>query len=133
MQIQISDLTQKVHQYLHAARLTESDALTLSDLIVEQEIIGNQFSRIGELAEKYPLLTDNHYTASSETVVDKPALRLIKGNGRLAPLITADHLDEGIQKAKSQGIYAIGIYDSTYNDFLMCFVVAQQRKTVSQS
>lgn len=48
-------------------------------------------------------------------------MKLIKGNGRLAPLITADNLDEIIGNAKKQGIYALGIYDSTYNDFFDVF------------
>jgi hypothetical protein len=53
--------------------------------------------------------------------MEKNAAKLIKGNGRLAPIITAQHLDESIDRAKQQGIYAFGIYDSTYNDFFEVF------------
>jgi LDH2 family malate/lactate/ureidoglycolate dehydrogenase len=55
-------------------------------------------------------------------------MKLIKGNGRSAPLITADHLDDVIAKAKAQGMYALGIYDSTYNDFFdpFCRRIAAQ-------
>jgi len=54
--------------------------------------------------------------------------KVYKGNGRLAPLITADNLDEVIANSKEQGIYALGIYDSTYNDFfdVFCRRVAAQ-------
>jgi L-2-hydroxycarboxylate dehydrogenase (NAD+) len=43
-------------------------------------------------------------------------------------LITADYLDEVIINAKNQGIFALGIYDSTYNDFfdVFCRRVAAQ-------
>ncbi len=128
MNIKITELRAKVNEYLNLTGMNEHDAILLTDLVVEQEIIGNQFSPIGELAGKHSRLIDNQRDSTEEIVVTKPALQLIKGNGRLAPLITADHLDEGIAKAKSQGIYAIGIYDSSYNDFfdVFCRRIASQ-------
>lgn len=127
MRIQIDELKGKVAQYLLASKLSEKDAATLSQLIIEQEMVGNQFSPLVEIAEKsdkYASLT----TQEPETVVDKAAVKLIKGNGRLAPLITADYLEEVVAKSKVQGIYALGIYDSTYNDFfdVFCRRVAAQ-------
>jgi LDH2 family malate/lactate/ureidoglycolate dehydrogenase len=101
----------------------------MTDLVVEGEIIGNQFSPIGELAEKHTRLVENFVADNKEeVVVDKPSLQLIKGNGRLAPLITADHLDDIVFKTKLQGIFALGIYDSTYNDFfdVFCRKIAAQ-------
>ncbi|MBI4129688.1 Ldh family oxidoreductase [Candidatus Roizmanbacteria bacterium] len=117
MKIRIKNLKQNVHEYLRLAGMNKHDADMLTELVIEQEMIGNQFSPVGELSGKHARLIDNIENTSEEVVVQKPALQLIKGNGRLAPLITADHLDEVIQKAKKQGIYALGIYDSTYNDF----------------
>jgi LDH2 family malate/lactate/ureidoglycolate dehydrogenase len=90
-------------------------------LVVEQELIGNQFSAVGELPGKHARLMENISNEKEEVVVTKPALKLIKGNGRLAPLITADNLDEIVDKAKEQGIYSLSIYDSTYNDFFDVF------------
>ncbi len=128
MKIQISELKQKLHTYLKLVGTNPHDCDTLSDIIIEQEMFGNQFSPVGELAGKHARIVDITENTREEVVVQKPALQLIKGNGRLAPLITADHLDEVISKAKSQGIYALGIYDSTYNDFfeVFCRRVAQQ-------
>jgi LDH2 family malate/lactate/ureidoglycolate dehydrogenase len=128
MNIQITDLKQKIHDYLLAVGMDANDADLLKEIIVEQEMIGNQFSPVGELAGKHSRLTDNIENVKEEIVVNKPALQLLKGNGRLAPLITADHLDEVIEKAKLQGIYALGIYDSTYNDFfdVFCRRIASQ-------
>lgn len=121
MKIQINDLKQKIHDYLQFVGMNEHDTDLLTNLVVEQEMIGNQFSAVGELAGKHSRLINNIENNLEEVVVNKPALQLIKGNGRLAPLITADHLDEVTEKAKKQGIYALGIYDSTYNEFLAVF------------
>lgn len=121
MIIQIAELKQKIHDYLDAVGMSTHDTELLSELIVEQEMIGNQFSPVGELAGKHSRLIDNIENVKETIETQKPALQLLKGNGRLAPLITADHLDEVIEKAKSQGIYALGIYDSTYNDFFDVF------------
>src|SRR5665213_1073809 len=121
MRINIVELKEKVNQYLVASGLSGKDAKTLTELVVEQELVGNQFSAVGELAGKHARLIDNASNNEAEAVVTKPAMKLIKGNNRLAPLITADNLDEIIENAKKQGIYALGIYDSTYNDFFDVF------------
>ena len=121
MQIKITDLKEKVENYLADSGLNEKDVITLTDLVVEQELVGNQFDAIGELPAKHSRSADNDNNEDPEIIVSKPAVMLIKGNGRSAPLITADYLDETIEKAKKQGIYALGIYDSTYNDFFDVF------------
>lgn len=128
MKIQINELKQKVTAYLSANGFSEQDANTLAELVVEQELVGNQFSAVGELPGKHSRLMEDVTNDKEEVVVTKPALKLIKGNGRSAPLITADYLDEVITNAKQQGIYALGIYDSTYNDFfdVFCRRVAAQ-------
>jgi L-2-hydroxycarboxylate dehydrogenase (NAD+) len=128
MKIKINKLKQKVHDYLQLSGMDENDCLLLTDLIVEQEMIGNQFSSVGELAGKHAQLIGSIKNLKEEVVAEKPALKLLKGNGRLAPLITADHLNEIVKKAKAQGIYCLGIYDSSYNDFFDVFcrrIVAQ--------
>lgn len=121
MKIKIKELNQKVHNYLRLVGMNEHDAGIMTDLIVEGEMIGNQFSPVGELPGKHLRLIENIKNEREEEVVNKPSLQLIKGNGRLAPLITANHLDKIIEKAKSHGICAFGIYDSTYNDFFDVF------------
>lgn len=121
MKISISELKDKVEQYLITYGLDAKDANTLTILLVEQELVGNRFSAIGELPSKHTRLIKNINRGKEEIVAEKPAMKLIKGNGRLAPIITADHLDEVTAKAKSQGMYALGIYDSTYNDFFDVF------------
>jgi LDH2 family malate/lactate/ureidoglycolate dehydrogenase len=121
MKIEIKEVREKVTEYLKLGGLSEGDSLTLSNLVVEQELIGNQFSPVGELAGKHSRLFDDLNNEKEEVVATKPASMLIKGNGRLAPIITADYLDEVISNAKQQGIYALGIYDSTYNDFFDIF------------
>lgn len=128
MNIPLSELKEKVSKYLLACGFNEKDANTFTELVVEQELVGNQFSAVGELPGKHSRLTENLVNKEAEVVVIKPAMKLIKGNGRLAPLITADYLNEVVAHAKEQGIYALGIYDSTYNDFfdVFCRRVAAQ-------
>jgi len=128
MKIKITELTEKVQTYLRKSGMSEHDSSLLTPIIIEQEMIGNQFSPIGELPGKHSRIIEILENTPEEVVVDKPAARLYKGNGRLAPLITADHLDEVIQKARTQGIFALGIYDSTYNEFfdVFCRRVASQ-------
>lgn len=121
MRIKLAELNRKVEELLLNTGMSEQDSKTLTKIIIEQEMIGNQFSPVGELASKHTRLVDSQNHISEEVVITKPGLQLIKGNGRMAPLITADHLAEVIQKAKDQGIYALGIYDSTYNDFFDVF------------
>lgn len=121
MKIRIDELREKVNAYLLASKFNAKDADTLMELVVEQELVGNQFSAVGELPGKHTRLIDNAGEGKAEITATKPSVKLIKGNGRLAPLITADNLNEIIEKAKSQGIYALGIYDSTYNDFFDVF------------
>lgn len=128
MKVKIDEVREKVNEYLHLCGLSDHDNLNFTNLLLEQEMIGNQFSPIGELSGKHARLVDNIKGEKEEVVVEKPSLKLIKGHGRLAPLITADYLDEIITKAKNQGIYVLGIYDSTYNDFFDVFcrrIVAQ--------
>jgi LDH2 family malate/lactate/ureidoglycolate dehydrogenase len=122
MKIKIENLRQNIRDYLVLSGLNNEDASTLGELVIEQELVGNQFSAVGELPGKHArLFEDLKNTAPDEVVITKPALKLIKGNGRLAPIITANYLDEVIDNAKTQGIYALGIYDSTYNDFFDVF------------
>lgn len=121
MKIKINDLRNKVTEYLLAGGLNENDTQILTELVIEQELVGNQFSAVGELAGKHARLFDNPSMSEEEIEVTKPAAMLIKGNGRMAPIITANHLDDVVQRAKNQGIYALGIYDSTYNDFFDVF------------
>jgi L-2-hydroxycarboxylate dehydrogenase (NAD+) len=121
VKLPITELKEKVSKYLLAIGMSEHDSDTLTDLIIEQELIGNLFSAVGELAGKHTRLSGSRDNNKEEVVVEKPALKLIKGNGRSAPLITADYIDEIVNKAKNQGIYALGIYDSTYNDFFDIF------------
>ena len=128
MNIAITDLKQKIAAYLTRQGLKDRDVQTLTELIVEQELVGNQFSAVGELPGKHARLFADMSGTREEIVAEKPAMKLIKGNGRLAPIITANHLGEVITKAKAQGIYALGIYDSTYNDFFdpFCRRIAAQ-------
>lgn len=121
MNVKISELREKVHNYLLTAGLNDKDAATLAELVIEQELVGNQFSAIGELPGKHARLFEDKDRGVEEVVVTKTAMKLVKGNGRLAPIITSNHLDEAIANAKNQGIYALGIYDSTYNDFFDVF------------
>jgi L-2-hydroxycarboxylate dehydrogenase (NAD+) len=121
VRIKISELKQKIHKYLQSVGLNDSDNETFTSLVIQQEMIGNQFSPVGELPGKHTRLINNMENNVEEVVVSKPSLQLIKGNGRMAPLITADYLNEVIKKAKKQGIYALGIYDSTYNEFFDVF------------
>lgn len=121
MTINIDELKVKIKEYLVVCGMSEKDANALTELVVEQELVGNQFDAVGELPGKYQRLIENIDNNREEVVVTKPAAKLIKGNGRLAPLITNDYLDEVISNAKNQGIYALGIYDSTYNDFFDVF------------
>lgn len=128
MTIAITDLKGEIINYLTKQGLNEHDAETLTELIIEQELVGNQFSAVGELPGKHARMFADMSGTKEEVVAERPAMRLIKGNGRLAPIITADHLSEVITKAKAQGIYAFGIYDSTYNDFFdpFCRRIADQ-------
>lgn len=121
MRIKLTELTDKIQQYFRISGKSERDTNTLTQIVIEQEMIGNQFSAVGELDGKHSRLVDKQINVKEEVVVTKPALELIKGNGRAATLITADYLEKIIQKAKTQGIYALGIYDSSYNDFFDVF------------
>lgn len=121
MIVGLDELKTKVKSFLVGSGFVEQDAETFTELIVEQELVGNQFSAVGELPGKHSRLMENAGESKAEVVVTKPAVKLVKGNGRLAPLITAEYLDEVIAKSKEQGIYALGIYDSTYNDFFDVF------------
>lgn len=121
MNIAIPELEAQVTDYLIKSGFNQRDAHTLMKLVVEQEMIGNQFSAIGELPGKHARIVDNASGNVAEVAVSKPSAMLIKGNGQPAPIITADYLDNAIVKAKEQGVYALGIYDSTYNDFFDVF------------
>lgn len=121
MKIKVDELKTKVKKYLQLVGMNDHDNQIMTDLVLEGEMIGNQFSPVGELTGKHSRLIENIGDKKEEIVVDKPSLQLVKGNGRLAPLITADHLSSIVNKAKAQGIFAFGIYDSTYNDFFDVF------------
>ena len=121
MKILIAELRSAVEGFLAQQGLNKVDAKTFADLVVDQELVGNRFDAIGELAGKHKRLIDGAKSAKEEVVVEKNAVKLFKGNGRPAALITADFLSEAITNSKQQGIYAFGIYDSTYNEFFDIF------------
>lgn len=121
MKVSITELNEKVNKYLIACGLDQKDADKLTEIVIEQEMIGNQFSAIGELPHKHKRLITKDGQAKAEVVVDKPAAMLVKGNGQLATLLTANYLSHMVNNAKGKGIYAFGIYDSTYNDFFDVF------------
>jgi len=118
MKISITDLKEKIHSYLRNIDVDDDNAVLLTELVIEQLLVGNQFNPLDELSHKASHI---QFKATEEVIVDKPSAQLIKGNGKYAPFITADHLSEAIGRAKTQGIYALGIYDSTYNDFFAVF------------
>src|SRR5687767_2052542 len=121
MKIKIEELNEKVMEYLLLSGMNEHDATIFANLVVESEMLGNQFSPVGELNGKHSRLINNQVNNKEEVVVDKLSMKLIKGNGRLAPLITADYLNEIVERTKNVGVFALGIYDSTYNDFFDLF------------
>lgn len=121
MKIEVSQLRAKVNQFFNEVGMSSIDSSTFTELIIEQELVGNTFDAVGELKGKHSRITNNDTDNEPEVVVDKPSVILVKGNGRAAPLITADFLPRIISKAKEQGIYAFGLYDSTYNDFFDVF------------
>lgn len=121
MKIAIEKLHKTVYDFLIDQGLNAKDSQTFTELVIEQELIGNLFSAVGELTGKHKRLIEGAKNATEELVVTKNAARLYKGNGRPAVLITADHLPEAISFAKKQGIFAYGIYDSTYNEFFDMF------------
>lgn len=106
----------------------DADAKILADIMVDQEMTGNQFSPVGALPGKHSRLFADITGKKEEVVQEKTSMKLIKGNGRIAPVITAEYLDSVVSAAKEKGIYALGIYDSTYNDFfdVFCRRVAAQ-------
>ena len=59
MKVQINELKQKVAAYLSANGFSEQDASTLTGLVVEQELVGNQFSAVGELPGKHSRLMED--------------------------------------------------------------------------
>jgi L-2-hydroxycarboxylate dehydrogenase (NAD+) len=120
MKLKIDKLKTEILEYLQIIGFNLHDRTTLTQLVIEQEIVGNQFSALENLT-KDEFITRGANTSKETIATKKPALQLIKGNGRLAPLITADHLDEIVRNAKTQGIYALGIFDSSYNDFFDIF------------
>ena len=58
MKIQIEELREKANTYLKLSGLNDKDASTLDDLIIEQELVGNQFSAVVELPGKHSRLID---------------------------------------------------------------------------
>jgi len=119
MKISLTELNEKVVNFLVETGMTNNDAQTSAGLVIEQEMVGNQFSAVGELRGKHERLVK--ISGKPDVVVHKPSAMLVKGNGRAAPLITADYVPHIVEKTKAQGIYAFGIYDSTYNDFFDIF------------
>ncbi len=128
VQIPIEEVRSKIKEYITSLGMREHDADIFSELVVEQELVGNQFSAIGELAGKHARMMTDMSGARESLEVEKNAAMLIKGNGRMAPLITADYLDGAVAKAKENGIFALGIYDSTYNEYfdVFCRRIASQ-------
>ena len=91
MKIKIIELKEKVNKYLQTIGMDEHNSGVMTNLVVEQEMIGNQFSPVGELSGKHVRLIENTKNIREEVASEKPSLKLIKGNGRPALLITADH------------------------------------------
>lgn len=121
IQVPLSEIVDKVQSHLLGIGFTRSDAERYAEVVVEQEIVGNRFSPLAELKGKHARMTDAYSGQKAEVVMEKAAAMLVRGNGRPAPLITLDYLDMVIDKAKSQGMYALGIFDATYNDFFDIF------------
>jgi ureidoglycolate dehydrogenase (NAD+) len=121
MRVGLTELKNDIIDFLRLSGFNENDSEVLSSLVIEQELVGNQFSAVGELPGKHSRLMEEVSSKNEEVVASKPALKLIKGNGRSAPIITSEYIEEIVAKAKEQGIYALGIYDSTYNDFFDVF------------
>lgn len=77
MKLPISDLRQKIADFFLTKGMNDKDAQTMTDLIVEQELVGNQFSAVGELNGKHVRLVDTDLGAKEEIAVAKPAMKLI--------------------------------------------------------
>lgn len=77
MRISIDELRQALLAYLGRLGLDERDAATLSELIIEQEMVGNAFSAVKNLLKHETRIAENA-RMKAETVVDKPSMRLLK-------------------------------------------------------
>lgn len=123
MKVEFKKAQQMLEEILKASGASAEDAKTILDLSIEESLLGTLFSVFvkGNANSELKALKSSIGT-KEEIIVDMPSLKLIKGNGRSAELITAQTAIPLITKmAKAQGIAIVGIFDSTYNGSLETF------------
>lgn len=115
MNIPVSELTAKYRAVLAASDASQSDIDAMIKFRLEQDLHGNYFSGVSEVAEAVKELKAS--LGKTHTMeVDKPALKLANCNGRAASLVCFDLLPSLCNVAREQGIVMLGYYNGGYQN-----------------
>jgi LDH2 family malate/lactate/ureidoglycolate dehydrogenase len=113
MKVPVSEMKRKFKEIMMTSGADEKDVDVMVDLRLEQDLHHNYFSGLGEVETSLKELRES---VGKQYIVeiDKPAIKLINCNGRVAPLVSADLLPMLCDMAREQGIALIGYYNGGY-------------------
>lgn len=113
MKIKIEDAKQKLAAAYRSIGADEKYIDWLVELSITQDLTGNFFSGFSESAEGVYKGYDPSLVETTE--VNKPSLKVINGNGRLAKLIIKDIFYETARNAHEQGQVLVAFKNTGYH------------------
>ena len=123
MKVDLNKAKSMLEEVFATSGANQVDIKLMTKISIFEDMHGKLFSGFDVIDVQSRLKSlQNPKDVKEEIVVDMPALKLIKGNGRSALLVSAQTaMPLLIKMAKEQGIAIVGIYDSTYNGSLEYF------------
>ena len=117
VKIELQKAKQMLADLLSLSGTSQQNIETLVDMLLEYDLHDNTFSGFGELDGLIECLKETRNKVY-KMEVDKPALKLINGNGIHARLLGMEACALVSKMAKDNGIGIVGIYNSTYHGIL---------------
>jgi LDH2 family malate/lactate/ureidoglycolate dehydrogenase len=115
VKVAITEAKKMLEEFYSACGLDGSATDWMVELSLDRDLTGNYFSGFSATAEGVQKL---NYTAQETYEVDRPALKLINGNGKPAKLIMKDIIPKATQWAKEQGQIWVGFKNCDYHGSL---------------
>ncbi len=113
MKVKVADVKKMLEEIFAAKGADPEMVAWLTELSLEQDLTGNYFSGFEESPEG--IYGDIGSTAKETYEVNKPALKLINGNGHAIKIILKDLMPKAVDWARQQGQVVIGFKNCGYH------------------
>ncbi len=112
MKVKLADAKRMVAEIYLSTGLDKDSAEWLTELALDYDLEGNLFSGFEEIVEDVKKIDPK---LQEVVEVDRPAMKLVSGNGKIAKLVMKAVLPRAIEAARQNGIAFVGFMNCGYH------------------